>query len=158
MRFIVHGVDRTAGQDSTLPLDAANAGEAESIASLTMLVADVMADQAPVQSVPYAQPNVTAGGFDWPAGILRQARVLRALSWVVAAVGALGIVATLASVFAATIDSTALAEMLRFLRLIAAADIGSSIWLLVLACLMRLAAHFMLGLRELLLRKIDRDN
>lgn len=155
MQFIVHGVDRNSGQETTLPLSAASAAEAESIASLTMLVAEVVPDMARIEAVPYANPNMAASGFDWPNGITRQARILRGLSWVVAAVGALGIFITVAFRVASIIDSTVLSEFLGFVRLFAASDIGTSLWLLVLACLMRLGAHFMLGLRELLLRKID---
>ena len=156
MKFVVHGVDRNSGQETSLSLSAANAAEAESIASLSMLVAEVKVDQTPVQSVPYAQPNMDAG-FDWPAGIVTQVRLLRLLSWVVAGLGTLGLMSALVLLSTVMIESTALNKIQRWLGTVAVADFGGAISLLTLACLMRLAAHFLLGLRELLLQKIDRQ-
>lgn len=156
MQYIVHGVDRSSGQETSLALSAANAAEAESIASLSMLVAEVKVDKTPVAAVSYAQPNLDAR-FDWATGIVRQAAILRMLSWMMAAVGLLGAMWALAAELAEFSTLGILDSIAKLLRYIAPhADLQQVVWILVSACLMRLTAHFLLGLRELLLQKIER--
>jgi hypothetical protein len=107
MLYTVTGADRTTGKDVNQTIDARSSAEAESIASLTMLVSKVtaVAPAAPVPVVPandleaavlevaakpqvgYARPSKRdrGAGVDWSAGLANGAWFLRIVSWPVAA-------------------------------------------------------------------------
>jgi hypothetical protein len=160
MQFLVHGVDRSTGQDATMPVNADNAAQAESIASLTMFVAEVKPDVSnPSPTMAYARATTGPTGLDWSAGIVRQVRILRGLSWVVAAIGALGVLLAGLAVLEQMFEFRGFEFLANVLGYLAPhVDPYGATWILITACGMRLAAHFMLGLRELLLRKIDHDS
>jgi hypothetical protein len=86
MKFTVSGADRTSGQDVTQTFDAASAAEAESIASLSMLVSQVTPQAVQPMEVQYATPTieVKAAGVDWNSGIVLYAKFLRIGSLVLA--------------------------------------------------------------------------
>lgn len=156
MQFVVNGVDRETGQDTSLTLNAANATEAESIATLSMLVADVQAQPTPVAAVGYAQRN-TESGFDWPAGISHQSRVLRGLSWVCACYGIMGFAMIPFGHLGLIFNTVWLDRVIGFGQSLAPENAGIALIYLVGGCLLRLMAHFSLGFREILLQKIDRE-
>jgi hypothetical protein len=106
MRYTVTGADRSTGRDVTETIDAKSSAEAESIASLSMLVSSI----SPVAPVPVpvipaddleaavleaaAKPEVSyaaparrdrAAGVDWSSGLGNWAWALRILSWPMAA-------------------------------------------------------------------------
>ena len=106
MHYTVTGADRTTGKDVTQTIDARSSVEAESIASLTMLVSKVTpVAPAPVPVVPandleaavleaaakpqvgYARParRDRGAGVDWSDGLANGAWFLRILSWPLAA-------------------------------------------------------------------------
>src|SRR3954471_11495703 len=107
MLYTITGADRMTGKDVTHTIEAKSAGEAESIASLTMMVSKgtAVAPREAVTVVPVneleaavleaaAKPQVGYGrpakrdwgaGVDWSRGLAGEARFLRILSWPVAA-------------------------------------------------------------------------
>jgi len=107
MLYTITGADRTTGKDLTQTIEAKSAAQAESIASLTMLVSKVTAVEPapPMKVVPaneleaavleaaakpqvgYARPvkRDRAAGVDWASGLASGAWVLRILSWPLAA-------------------------------------------------------------------------
>jgi hypothetical protein len=160
MQFLVHGVDRATGQDTTMPVKADNAAQAESIASLSMLVAEITPDATvAAPTVAYARVATTPADVDWSKGIVRQARVLRGLSWVVAGTGVLGLLLIGVTELDELTNNIAIHALIDALQIIAPhADISVVVWIFVTACGMRLAAHVILGIRELLIQKIDRGD
>jgi len=160
MQFLVHGVDRATGQDTTMPVKADNAAQAESIASLSMLVAEVTPDTTlAAPTMAYARVATSAAGIDWSQGIVRQARLLRGLSWVVAGTGVLGLLFIGLTELDELTNSSAIDFLIHHLQIVAPhGDISVVVWIFVTACGMRLAAHLILGIRELLIQKIDRGD
>jgi hypothetical protein len=156
MNYLVIGVDRQTGKELTLRFDARNAAEAESIASLSMLVSEVR-EQSP-ESLPIGYATPEAGGrskqINWSAGIAFHARLLRILSFVLLAMAVypLGsyfwqIGASSWSVMIGNSTPTSLLE------LIAISDrLLLAVTLIVFALVVRLATYVSLAIREIATR------
>ncbi|HXE52298.1 MAG TPA: hypothetical protein VN541_04750 [Tepidisphaeraceae bacterium] len=100
MRFKVTGADRTTGELTSRLIEGKTAAEAEAVASFTMLVSEIVPDEPPPQTVPYAVPvaNARFVRVNWARGIGLYSGLLRILGF---AVGLLGIWIVLASLWTA---------------------------------------------------------
>ena len=170
MRYTITGADRTTGQDLTQTVDAKTAAEAESIASLTMLVSKVSPGPRPTPvpvvpandleaavleaasnpEVPYARPakRDRAAGVDWSTGLANGAWFLRILSWPVAAGAIPFVLIAMREVF----DSLAYMSFYGFTRMLREPMIFEILFALLLlsaAALLRVISHAALALRHI---------
>jgi hypothetical protein len=177
MRYTITGADRTTGRDLTQTIDANSPAEAESIASLTMLVSKVTAvpPPAPLPVVPandfeaavleaaakppvaYATParRDRAAGVDWMNGLAKSAWLLRAMSWVLGA-SALPFVLVAVREFFESLDFDGVSGIFRFFSDYRFGRIVVGLLLLAAAAFLRTSAHAALALRHLATRD-DRD-
>jgi hypothetical protein len=69
----------------------------------------------------------------------------------------MGVFTTLLDRFIAIFDTSTLIALSPLFREFSPADMSGAILFLIGACLLRLTAHFALGLREVLMKKIEQD-
>lgn len=170
MLYTVTGADRTTGKDMTQTIDARSSAEAESIASLTMLVSKVtpVAPPAPVPVVPvndleaavleaaakpqvaYARPSKRdrGAGVDWSAGLATGAWFLRILSWPMAA-SAIPFLLLALKDLTDSIYFGGIWGILRFLGDYPFNRFVLALTLLATAAFLRVVAHAALALRHL---------
>lgn len=169
MRYTITGADRATGQDVTQTIDAKTAAEAESLASLTMLVSKVtpVAAPAPVPVVPvsdleaavleaaakpqvaYARPSKRdrGAGVEWSAGLANGAWFLRILSWAMAASAILCLLLAIKDLLETIYGG--IDGIRRFLSEYPFNRFVLAVALLATAAFLRAAAHAALALRHL---------
>jgi hypothetical protein len=156
MLYTITGADRSTGQDVTQTFDAKSPAEAESIASLTMLVSKVIAEPSDPQLalVTYATPNTSRSHrpIDWATGLERQARFLRILSWIVAGSIVIPLFFMLSQMFSSLVSWGPSMFLHDFLRELDFGRLTIAALLLSAAVIMRIIAHAALAIRELAMR------
>ena len=158
MNYLVSGADRATGKELTLSFEARSAAEAESIASLSMLVAEVQTGQPATEPVSYATPEAAGGAtqVNWAAGIAFHAKLLRLLSIILALMALFPIGSYFWDIGESVQYVTSYPTFRGALNLLERAATSDrlifAITLIVGAVLLRLAAHVALAIRELATR------
>lgn len=155
MKFVVSGADRTTGQEVTQTFDAASAGEAESIASLSMLVSQVTPQALQPMEVQYATPatELKAAGVDWNSGIVLYAKLLRIGSIVLTVMAIVPMLEYFWELGVSIWDLTYRITVSRILSLLDGITTSGRLFLIVellaAALLMRLVSYVALAIREM---------
>jgi hypothetical protein len=158
MNYVVSGADRATGKELTITFEAKSAAEAESIASLSMLVSEVRLQQPAVEPVDYATPAAAPGPAapNWEAGIPFYAKLLRILSTVLLVLAIFPLVGYVlelgASVWQSTTSGAGFDFLLDFLRAATSGRLVLAVEFVTAAFSMRLASHVALAFREMAMR------
>ena len=170
MLYTITGADRVTGKDLSQTIEAKSSAEAESIASLTMLVSKVtaVAPAEPLKVVPadeleaaileaaakpqvgYARPvkRDRAAGVDWARGLANSAWLLRILSWPLAA-SAIPFALMVAKDLLDSIYFNGVLGILRFLGDFEFWRFVVALLLLATAVFLRVVAHAALAVRHM---------